>query len=144
MVDIPEMGKAQMASQAGGPSAEHIRGVFEDYCRLFSTGQTDAIAALYAEDAVVRDPVTSPPVVGRDAISAWYQSAFDAMESDMLMELDGGVRIAGHLAAAAMIVRYTNNGVPFRVETLDVMQFNAEGLITAMDAYFGPSNYHAA
>lgn len=144
MVEIPEMGKAQMAGQAEGPSADHIRDVFERYVALFSAGDADAVAELYAEDAVLRDPVTSPPVQGRAAIRAWYQAAFDAMAEGMRLELEGSVRIAGPLGAAAMMVHAVNNGVPFRVETLDVMRFNPDGLIAAMDAYFGESNYLSA
>ena len=94
MVDIPDMGKEQMAAQEGAPSADHVRSVFERYAELFSAGEADAIAALYTADAVVRDPVTSPPVEGRQAIRDWYQSAFDAMPGGMRMELEGAVPAA--------------------------------------------------
>ncbi|OCC24474.1 hypothetical protein MB02_06850 [Croceicoccus estronivorus] len=119
-----------------------MRRVFERYAALFTVGDTDGIAALYAEDAVVRDPVTSPAVEGRENIRAWYQSAFDSMGGGMEMKLEGAVRIAGHLAAGALIVRTHNHETVMRVETLDVMEFGDDGLIRRMDAYFGPSNYH--
>ena len=141
MVEIPESAKAQLKDQAGGLSAEHIRDVFERYTALFSAADADGVAALYAEDAVLRDPVTSPPVQGRQNIRNWYQAAFDGMEAGMVLELEGAVRIAGNLGAAAMLVRTANNGQPLLVETLDVMRFDDDGLIAAMDAYFGPSNY---
>lgn len=140
MVEIPESAQAQFEEQEG-PSAEHIAAVFRSYAERFSAADADGVAALYAEDAVLRDPVTSPPVHGRQAIRAWYQAAFDAMP--MRMELEGAVRIAGNHAAAAMIVHTENQGQPLLVDTLDVMRFDNAGLIMAMDAYFGPSNYRA-
>lgn len=143
MVDIPDMGKSQVAAQAKGPPAEHVRRVFERYVELFSAGEADAIAALFAEDAVVRDPVTAPAATGRENIRDWFQSAFDSVRGSMHMELEGAVRIAGHFAAAAMVVRAPDHGDGFLVETLDVMRFNADGLIATMDAYFGETNYHA-
>ncbi len=143
MVEIPESAKVHLDEQAGGPSAEHIRHVFERYAALFSVGDVDGVAALYAPDAVLRDPVTSPPVHGREAIRDWYRATFDAMGVAMTMELEGSVRIAGHLAAAAILVHTENDGQPLVVETLDVMRFSEDGLIAAMDAYFGPSNYRA-
>ena len=143
MVEIPESAQAQFEEQEG-PSAEHIAAVFQSYAERFSAADAAGVAALYAEDAVLRDPVTSPPVHGREAIRAWYQAAFDAMAEGMRLELEGSVRIAGPLGAAAMMVHAVNNGVPFRVETLDVMRFNPDGLIAAMDAYFGESNYLSA
>lgn len=142
MPELPEMAKGQLAGQAGALPAEHIRDVFVRYTELFSDCDADGVAALYAEDAVLRDPVTGPAVQGRQAIRDWYQMAFDAMDCPMDMRLEGAVRVAGNLAAAALVVRTHSNGQPLRVDTLDVMQFNDDGLIAAMDAYFGPSNYH--
>ena len=126
------------------PDPAKMAAAVEEYVAAFGAGSPDRVAALYAEDAVLRDPVTSPPVLGRAAIRAWYQAAFDAMAEGMRLELEGSVRIAGPLGAAAMMVHAVNNGVPFRVETLDVMRFNPDGLIAAMDAYFGESNYLSA
>lgn len=142
MAELPEMAKAQLAGQTGSLSADYIRDVFVRYTELFSDCDSAGVADLYAEDAVLRDPVTAPAVRGRQAIREWYQAAFDAMDGPMDMRLEGAVRIAGNLAAAAMVVRARSKGQALRVDTLDVMQFNDDGLIAAMDAYFGPSNYH--
>ena len=42
------------------------------YLALVATGTADEIADLYASDAVLEDPVGSPPLQGRDAIRAFY------------------------------------------------------------------------
>lgn len=141
-IALPELAQAQLKEQSGGPSADHIRSVFERYAALFSAADADAVAALYAPDAVVRDPITAPPVQGREAIRAWYQSAFDAIPGGMAMALEGAVRIAGPYGAAAFTVRFANGGQAMMTETLDVMRFDESGLIASMDAYFGPANFH--
>jgi steroid delta-isomerase len=142
VLELPEITKSMLAGAEGGPSPEHIAAVFQHYAELFTAGDADAIVALYAPDAVVRDPVTGPRVQGREAIRAWYQGAFDAM-GRMEMALEGAVRVAGRHGAAAMVVHATNNGLRFRSDTLDVMVFDDDGLITSMDAYWGPTNLHA-
>lgn len=142
METLPDMAKQQLSTQAGGPSAAHILHVVNEYCRLFTEGEPEAIGLLYAEDAVVRDPITGPPVRGRAAIEAWYRGAFEQMGGGMRMVLDGSVRIAGPYAAFGLVVTpHNHSGEQFTVESLDVMHFNAEGLVTSMDAYFGETNY---
>lgn len=142
MTDLPDMAKQQLSSQSGAPSAEHILHVVNEYCRLFTAGEPEAIGLLYAQDAVVRDPITAPPVKGRAAIEAWYRAAFEQMGGGMNMVLDGAVRIAGPYAAFGLLVTPNNySGEQFTVESLDVMHFASDGLITAMDAYFGEMNY---
>ncbi|HEU0196353.1 MAG TPA: nuclear transport factor 2 family protein [Nevskiaceae bacterium] len=141
--EIPEMGRAQMEGQSRAVSPAHVRQVFAEYARLFSASDVAGLGALFAADAQVRDPVTAPPVQGRDSICRWFQSAFDAIPSGMAMTLEGDVRVAGQHAAAALVVHAYNGGSAFRVDTLDVMRFDDDGLIASMDAYFGESNYHA-
>ena len=49
----------------------------EAYVAAFETGDAEAVARLYAADAVVRDPVDAKPVVGRDAIAAFRATVDD-------------------------------------------------------------------
>lgn len=113
------------------PTAAHIRSVFARYCELVSRGDADAIAALYAADATVEDPVGSTPHRGRDAIRAFYRASAGAVR----LELEGRVRVAGAAGAAAMVAWPTADP-SLRIETLDVMTFDDAGLITSMRAYW--------
>lgn len=112
-------------------TAEHVRHVFQRYCELVSAGDFEAIADLYADDAVVEDPVGSPPHRGRDAIREFYRASAGAVH----LELEGRVRSAGNEGAAAMIARPAADPA-LRVETLDVMVFRDDGLIASMRAYW--------
>ena len=140
--DLPNATQAILIDQdMSGPSPEHIAGVFQRYADLFTAGDAKGITALYAPDAVVRDPVTGPEVRGSQAIHDWYQRAFDTA-GRMFMELEGEVRVGGRYGAAAYVVRVVDQPEPFRSNTLDVMVFNDDGLIVSMDAYWGPTNIH--
>jgi len=130
-----------MSDIADGPGPDHIRSVFERYGVLLTAGDTDAIVALFAPDAVVRDPVNGPEHRGHAAIRAFYQSGFDAMGGGIRMTLDGNVRIAGRHGAAAFVARTVNHSEIFETDTLDVMLFDDDGRILAMDAYWGPTNF---
>lgn len=140
--DLPNATQAILIDQdMSGPTPEHIAAVFKRYAQLFTAADAAGITALYAADAVVRDPVTGPGVRGSKEIRDWYQRAFD-VTGRMIMELEGEVRVAGRHGAAAFVVRAVDQSVPFRSDTLDVMVFNDDGLIVSMDAYWGPTNIH--
>jgi steroid delta-isomerase len=132
--------EAMLKSQKAGPSADHIRWVFEEYGNRMSKGDTDGIVALFAPDAYIEDPVGSGKQVGHAALKKFYQGGFDAMGGPLEMKLEVAVRVSGSYGAAAYIVKTLNHTEPFRVETLDVMTFNDDGKITSMLAYWGPSN----
>lgn len=118
-------------------TAEHVRDVFRRYCELVTAGDFDAIARLYAEDAVVEDPVGSSPHRGRDAIREFYRASAGSVR----LELEGRVRTAGNEGAAAMIARPVADP-SLRVETLDVMTFGDDGLVTSMRAWWSADTIH--
>jgi steroid delta-isomerase len=120
-----------------GPSAEHIRTVFQRYVDLVSAGDYEATTELYAEDASVEDPVGSPAHVGHDAIRAFYKASAGSIR----LALEGAVRTAGIEGACAMVARPKGaDGV--RIETLDTMVFDDDGRIASMRAYWSPDTIH--
>jgi steroid delta-isomerase len=114
---------------------QHIKDVLQAYVDAITGEDVEAVVALFADDAVVEDPIGTPAHHGKDALRAFYQIAVDSVEK---MELEGNVRVRDHFGAAAM--RAKPKGVDMHMETLDVMEFNDEGLITKMTAYWGDSN----
>ncbi len=114
---------------------QHIKDALQAYVDAISGDDVEAVVALFSEDAVVEDPIGTEPQHGKDALRAFYQIAVDAVEK---MELEGNVRVRDHYGAAAM--RANPKGVDMHMETLDVMEFNEDGLIAKMTAYWGDSN----
>jgi steroid delta-isomerase len=115
----------------------HVCQVFARYCELVTSGDFEAIALLYAEDATVEDPVGSEPHRGRAAIREFYRASAGGVR----LELEGRVRAAGSEGAAAMVA-YPKVDPSMRIETLDVMTFGEDGLITSMRAYWSPDTIH--
>lgn len=114
---------------------QHVAAAMQAYVDAITEGSMEKILALFADDAVVEDPVGTEPHVGKEALRAFYQGAIDGLEK---MELEGAVRARGKWGACAMLAY--PKGIDLIVQTLDVMEFNEDGLIAKMTAYFGDTN----
>jgi steroid delta-isomerase len=123
------------------PSPDHMRDVVLKYFASFADADVEAIVGLFAEDAVVEDPVDGTPLVGAEAVRRFFTSGFDYVGGGYSFVPEGSVRIAGsHHAACAAIATCDKADPPFRLETMDVMEFNDAGKIISMKAYWGPAN----
>ena len=116
---------------------QHIAAVMQAYVDAMSGDDVEKVLTLYADDAVVEDPVGSESFKGIDAIRDFYAEAIAAVAS---MELEGNPRVRGNLGACAMVAHPKGAEDVMVAETLDVMSFNDEGKITSMIAYWGDSN----
>ncbi len=141
MAELPDMAIDMAPEVKSGPTPAHIRDVFITYGDRQSAGDVEGILALFADDAVVRDPANAPAHHGKAALRSFFEAGFAASGGANEMKLEGAVRIAGNQAAAAFIVRTVRSKPVYRVETLDVMTFNEAGLVTEMVAYWGPENF---
>jgi len=112
---------------------EHMVRVVERYMDAFNNKDISIIKEMYADDAVVEDPVGSDPYVGIEAILGFYQGA---IESGPALSLNGQVRCAGKSAAFPFQARIGD----FVVSIIDVFDFNDEGKVINMRAYWGPDN----
>ncbi len=92
-----------------------------------------AIRSLYADDAVSEDPVGTEPNRGIEAITAFYERS---LSNGARMQRVGAVRCAGNSAAFCFDVHVGG----MKIEVIDVFEFNADGKIVSMKAYWGPEN----
>ena len=118
-------------------SDEKIAAIMQAYVDAISGDDVEAVIALYTEDAVVEDPIGTDPHRGHTALREFYQMAVDSVEK---MVLEGNPRIRDNYGACAMRAYPKGMNMSFCMETLDVMEFNDEGKITSMTAYWGDSN----
>lgn len=111
-----------------------LQGFVQRYLDTAANGSADDVAALYAEDATLEDPVGGGEVhIGRQAIAGFYKNVEGVdVTTEMLSFRAGGTE-------AAFVFAITVGGA-MRIEPIEVMTFNAEGLITSMKAYWGPAN----
>lgn len=125
------------------PDPDQMRAAALKYFASFATADVDTIVSLFAEDAVVEDPIGSPPQRGHAALRAFFQAGFDHVGGGFRFEPEGAVRIAGNHAACAAIATVERASPPFRMETLDVWSFDESGKFKTMTAYYGPTNIKA-
>lgn len=107
--------------------------VVNKYVEAFDRQDINIIKEIYAADARVEDPVGTDPHQGIDAICAFYQGAFDMGAK---LSLDGSPRCAGNSVAFAFSVKVGD----MSIEPIDVFEFNEQGKIVSMKAYWGPEN----
>lgn len=113
-------------------SRGRIREVVERYVELVGSGAAVDIVALYAEDAVVEDPVGSEPRSGHAAIHDFYATLQGLDQRTRLLT----VRIAGGEAAFHFEVATLADGLTYTLSPVDVMTFDDDGRITSMRAYW--------
>lgn len=109
------------------------------YVAALNAGDLDAIVALYADDASVEDPVGSTPLVGTEAIRAFYaRSTAIALQ----VTLDGEVRVAGNECAFPFSVSFVHEGRRTTIRPIDTFRFDEAVRIVQMRAFFGPGNIY--
>jgi steroid delta-isomerase len=107
--------------------------VVNRYIEGVSRQDMNAIKEIFDEQAIVEDPIGSDPHVGMEAIVKFYEGAFGA---ELKLESTGPVRCAGNAAAFPFIVRTPD----MEIEVIDIFEFNENGKVRSMRAYWGPEN----
>ena len=107
--------------------------IVKRYLTGVSSKDMDAIRDIFDEQAKVEDPLGTAAHVGMEAICKFYEGAFSV---GLTVESTGPVRCAGNAAAFPFVVRTPT----MAIEVIDVFEFNENGKITSMRAYWGPDN----
>jgi steroid Delta-isomerase len=115
-------------------ATDELRALVDRYCTAVSSRDAGAVAALFAEDAVQRDPATAPPNVGRDAIRAFFQAAVDASEATEFEAL--AVHTAGEHVAIDFRVTVTLEGGTMTISGIEVFTVGPGGTIREVTAYW--------
>jgi len=111
---------------------EKVR-IVNRYIDGVSSQDMDAIRDIFDEQGTVEDPVGTDVHVGMEAICKFYEGAFNA---GVKVEPTGPVRCAGNAAAFPFVARVPN----MEIQVIDIFEFNENGKITSMRAYWGPEN----
>lgn len=116
-----------------------MRAALQEYIDAFNRGDADALAALFADDARIEDPVGGGTVVhGRADIDAFYQRAVRAVDR---LELAAPIRTShGSAAAMAFDIHLRSGDGTVVVRAIDVMRFDDAGRVIDMKAYHGPDD----
>ena len=115
--------------------------IADTYMRAMTEGDYNAVIALYADDAILEDPVGSPVLAGKAAISAFYKSIEGTKLS---LQRTGPVRLAGNEMVFPFQCITENNGSSIQIDIIDNFVLNDENLIISMRAFWGPANTSVA
>lgn len=115
-----------------------MKSVLQRYIDGFNADDAEAIVDLFADDATVEDPVGSDPIKGKAAIEQFYRRA---VTMNVRLALAAPIR-GSHSNAAAMAfdITFSMDGKEVFTRAIDVMEFNNEGKIIRMRAYWGPDD----
>lgn len=117
------------------PTSEQTEAVIEEVFAGLAAFDVQRVVNHFAPDAVVEDPVGTPPIQGKEAIAA-YLGTFPVLFSEVkLYSLD--VKVRGQEAAVKWRLRFkTKAGNVFFLDGIGIFKFNEEGKITSEREFF--------
>jgi steroid delta-isomerase len=121
---------------AAADRTQAITDIVTRYIELVGGGGADDIAALYADDATVEDPVGGEVHIGRQAIHGFYSAVETTQRECELVTL----RVCGDEAAFQFRLTIAAGEHRMVIEPIDVMAFDERGKITAMKAYWSAAD----
>lgn len=119
------------------PSEAAMKTALQAYIDQMNAGDAEGLVALFAPDATIEDPVGSPARAGAE-LGAWFRAS-----AALKARLRAVTACRGSFAREAALVfevEYNADGRRLRIRTLDVCQFNEDGLITNLRGYWGPAD----
>ncbi|MCY1232309.1 Steroid Delta-isomerase [compost metagenome] len=122
------------------PASAAMKATLLAYVERFNAGDATGVAALYADDATVEDPVGAQPLAGKPAILAFYRHATSLGARLEVVAPPRGSH--GNAAALTFEVHARLEGRPARIDVTDIMTFAADGRIQSMRAHWGPDDVH--
>jgi steroid delta-isomerase len=124
---------------ATASSPAQMKAALQRYVDGFNAADAEAIVALFADDAVIEDPVGGGTLRrGRAEIAEFYRGSVKLVKR---IELSAPIRGShGNAAAMAFAVHLDYDGKPCVINVIDVMRFDDTGRIVEMKAYWGPGD----
>jgi steroid delta-isomerase len=127
--------RVEAAAPQDNLTPQQIEAVIEDAFAGLVAFDVQRVVNNFAPDAVLEDPVGTPPIQGTQAIAA-YLGTFPTLFSQMkLYSLD--IKAGGQEAAVKWRLRFTTKtGKVFFLDGIGFFKFNQEGKIQAEKEFF--------
>jgi steroid delta-isomerase len=107
--------------------------IVNKYINGVSSQDMDVIREIFDEQTTVEDPFGTDAHVGIEAVCKFYEEGFVI---GVKLESTGPVRCAGNAAVFPFVARTPS----MEIEVIDIFEFNENGKIKSMRAYWGPEN----
>jgi steroid delta-isomerase len=121
-----------------GPGEAAMKAALTAYVERINAGDAAGVLALFAPDAVIEDPIGSPPKRGADLPRWFADTVAFATRITPVAPLRGS-----HANEALVVfdVEFTPPGSPrLRIRSADACTFDAKGRITSLRAFWGPGD----
>jgi steroid delta-isomerase len=118
------------------PTSDQVRSVIETYAKTISAGDREGWLACFADDATLQDPVTAPPLTGKEAIAGFWDNVFslaDEVNTDV-----HHIHVCGDEAAMVFTITTKSAGGGVRIEAVDIFRVDEDGKIASQRAYWDP------
>jgi steroid Delta-isomerase len=117
------------------PDNDRILTTIQRYQSTFSASDREGWLRLFADDAVVEDPVGAPPRVGRDEIAAFWDEIHSRLD-EATVRMTQGPAICGLEAAWAFQLQVQAGEHTVRIDIIDHGTFDDEGRIRSIRAFW--------
>lgn len=116
---------------------EKAQAIVDTYLSGLVDGELDTVLALYADDAVVEDPVGSEPFVGKAVLTDFYAKAVDMV---VAAKCHGPVRTANNEIAFSFEIHALFEGQKSKIDIIDHFVLNDDHKIISMRAFWSDAN----
>lgn len=118
--------------------AEVARAAVERYVEGVHEGSVDAYVGAFAPDAVIEDPVGTPPHVGREAHRRFWENTLQMAES-VRFDVDRIIAFEGEAVMVLTINAHLHAGGTTRIPAVGHYEVGDSGLITKYRAFWDPA-----
>jgi len=113
-----------------------IVAAIETHCRALTEGDREGWLTIWADDAVLEDPVGVDTYRGVEALRTVFWPVIQSI-SPMRLWLKEDVLVCGHEAVAILAAEVTFEGAPRRTDPIvDHFTFDDQGKVAAMRAFW--------
>lgn len=120
------------------PGAEAAREAVERYVAGVHDGSPDVYVKAFAPDAVIEDPVGTPPHVGTAAHRAFWENTLQMADS-VRFDVDRIIAFDGEAVMVFTINAHLHTGGTMRIPAVGHYEVDGSGLITNYRAFWDPA-----
>jgi hypothetical protein len=112
-----------------------IRAWAEKFFKVVDSRDPNAIAKLFALNAMLEDPVGTSLCYGRDAIRHTFLKAASE-QSGMEIRRMTPISVAANYAACGVLSAIDTAGARHEIDSIVILQFGDDGLVTSMRSFW--------
>jgi len=122
-------------------TAEQVRQVLQDYIRAWTIKDKALLLSLFAEDAVLEDPVGTPPFRGHEGIGKFWDFALSDSSRQITPRLEE-IRACGNqgILRFTMQVRLPDERKGLNLSIIEHAQLNDAGKLIHLRAFWDESS----